>query len=222
MSPSKWFDYLDGRLPAHERAELEQRLANDEHCRRELEAARKIHSHMQGRPEIVGEIEENPARVERGAVLGRRLLAAFGVLVMLNVVVGIAFIVGSHKKRSEAVREAEIRQQLRSALEHTAGKSMPMPELPSDDLTISTPVAERDGVADNVIAAAEECGGSANKALPDAEHFVVLAEVPVEREPEFRQKLVALGAEVRPDETSASPVPGTKKLLQIRLLERAH
>src|SRR6266850_1528134 len=48
MNPDKLFDYLEGRLPATERAALEQRLMSDKQLQRELAVARQIHAGMRG------------------------------------------------------------------------------------------------------------------------------------------------------------------------------
>ncbi len=65
MSPAKLFDYLDGKLNEWERRDLEARLEKDPHMQKELAAARRIHSGMQGdRPEVV--FQDDPAALERG------------------------------------------------------------------------------------------------------------------------------------------------------------
>src|SRR5205823_9348172 len=48
MNPDKLFDYLDGRLPAAERAELEEQLISDRQLQRELAIARQIYAGMGG------------------------------------------------------------------------------------------------------------------------------------------------------------------------------
>ena len=48
MNPDKLFDYLEGRLPAAERAALEERLMSDKQLQRELAVARQIHAGMRG------------------------------------------------------------------------------------------------------------------------------------------------------------------------------
>ena len=42
MNPDKLFDYLDGKLPDHERQALEERLMSDASARREFDVARRI------------------------------------------------------------------------------------------------------------------------------------------------------------------------------------
>ncbi len=46
MNPDKLFDYLDGKLPDHERRALEERLMGDASARREFDVARRIHASM--------------------------------------------------------------------------------------------------------------------------------------------------------------------------------
>src|SRR6266542_3213699 len=48
MNPDKLFDYLEDRLPAAERAALEERLMSDKQLQRELAVARQIHAGMRG------------------------------------------------------------------------------------------------------------------------------------------------------------------------------
>ena len=43
MNPDKLFDYLDGKLPDHERKAVEERLMSDPTARREFDVARRIH-----------------------------------------------------------------------------------------------------------------------------------------------------------------------------------
>src|SRR4029453_922124 len=46
MNPDKLFDYLDGKLPAEERAALEERFMSEPELRNELAVARQIHAQM--------------------------------------------------------------------------------------------------------------------------------------------------------------------------------
>src|SRR5436190_21072676 len=98
MNPDKLFDYLDGKLPPDQRAELEERFMSDPEARRELAVARQIHSSMGESREVVG-IADAPI-TERGAVLARRIMSVFIVLVGLNVAFGIyAIFFMKHKER---------------------------------------------------------------------------------------------------------------------------
>src|SRR3989442_1057108 len=82
MNPDKLFDYLDGKLPPSERAELEEQLMADAQLRRELVTAREIHSGMRKSSEVLD--EPIPGLEQRGAILGRRVAIAFSVLVFAN------------------------------------------------------------------------------------------------------------------------------------------
>ena len=57
MSPNKLFDYLDGKLPAQEREELEARMVNDSTLLRELAIARKLRESMPGSGEVIGSLD---------------------------------------------------------------------------------------------------------------------------------------------------------------------
>src|SRR5207237_1060143 len=46
MNPDKLFDYLDGKLPDHERQALEERLMSNARARREFDVVRRIHASM--------------------------------------------------------------------------------------------------------------------------------------------------------------------------------
>lgn len=217
MNPDKLFDYLDGNLPQYERAQLEEQLATDPQLQRELAMARRIHKGMRGdSEEIVA--PPDPRELERGRKIGARVGAAFIGLVLLNVFIGIFFILRDHKPKK--VRDAA-RQQIASSLERAAVNALPPPTL-ADEIVISTPAAERNAFADKVLAAAEQVGGSAAKALPNEHRTTVIAELPTNRETDFRNALVPLGAPVPPSPAQASGAPETtaKKLIEVQINER--
>ena len=87
MNPDKLFDYLDGKLSPNERAKLEERFMSEPELRQELAIARQIHAQMGDSREIVGFAQ--PTLEDRGAVLGRRIMIAFAILVFANVLFGI-------------------------------------------------------------------------------------------------------------------------------------
>src|SRR5207244_5181155 len=91
MNPDKLFDYLEGRLPAPERAALEQRLISDKQLQRELAVARQIHAGMRGDS---GEVLLPPQSdvTEQGRKMALRVGAAFIVLMAVNVGIGLWFI----------------------------------------------------------------------------------------------------------------------------------
>src|SRR5438270_198749 len=94
MNPDKLFDYLDGKLPDHERKAVEERLMTDPTARREFDVARRIHASMRDNqsdgPEVLDELsDENAARGRR---LARQVGLAFIVLVSMNVLLGLVYI----------------------------------------------------------------------------------------------------------------------------------
>jgi hypothetical protein len=224
MNPDKLFDYLDGKLAATERAQLEERIAADPALQRELAIARKIHEGMPGSREVIGSIDGASNLTERGAVLGRRVATAFAALVFLNVLLGLWFIFQKEKKSPDASRqEAGMRQELRQSLEKTAASALPTPTIEADEIKITAPVLQEEMIASKVIAAATEVGGSGAKALADENGIVMLADIPFNREGEFRQRLAPLGASpansVKPSEKRSAP--NERKFLQVRIVRAA-
>jgi len=159
MSPDKLFDYLDGKLPAEERAKIEQQLASDPHLQRELAVARRIHSSIPDSREVFGQLETR-STTNRGAVLGQRVAIAFAALVFLNVLFGIYAIAFMEKKRRAPPAEEQNRQQLVQALENTAASALPTPKLDVDEIRVDAPVGQRDAVVNKVVALAAKSGGS--------------------------------------------------------------
>lgn len=218
MNPDKLFDYLDGRLPVGEREELEKRIAGDPQLQRELTVARKIHRGMGESREVLGVDDEADAVKARGVTIGRRVALAFFVLVLVNVFIGITFIIGRKPKADLDPQEAAIRAQLTASLEKTAGAALPVSSL-VDEIEIAASASECDAVASRIIAIAAQLGGSGTKGLPDANGVVVWVEVPGDRERSFREALVSLGASPLPAESPAekTSIPNEKKILQIRI-----
>lgn len=204
MNPEKLFDYLEGNLVAEERTQLESQLAADPQLQRELAIAREMHRRSRGSREVLGESEELEVPPPSGK-LGRRLIAVFALLVLVNVLVGIAFIIGKKKSDIPAdlrAKELAIRQQLTASLQKTAETALPAPSLAADEIRLSAPANEREALADNVIMLATQCGGSAAKAPPDDAGITVLADIPGKREDEFRRALAPLG---QSDFSTATP-----------------
>ena len=215
MNPDKLFDYLDGRLPPGERVELERRLATDTYLQRELVIAREIHSRMRDSREVMLTDE---AAANRGAVLGRRVAIAFAVLVFLNVVFGL-YAIGFMENKRRARPNEHNRQELVQALQKAAANALPTPSLDVDEIKLNATPKQRDAMANKVIAAAKQAGGSAVKNLSSENGTLVFAEIPAERVNEFREALAKLGA-VLPTSTTQSPASG-KTILQIRIVESA-
>lgn len=205
MNPEKLFEYLEGNLTAEERDQLEAQLATDPQLQRELAIARERHRRSRGSREVLGESEEIDMPPPPSSKLGRRLIAAFVLLVVVNVLVGIAFIIGSKKSDKPAdlrARELAMRQQLTASLQKTAETALPAPTLDADEIHLSAPASEHEALANNVVMLATQYGGSAAKAPPDDAGITVLADIPGSREDEFRQALAPLA---RADFSSPKP-----------------
>lgn len=216
MNPDKLFDYLEGNLPAAERAEIESKLATDPQLQRELAVAREMHTRSRGAREVLGE-SENPASPPSSGKLGRRLAAAFALLVLVNVLVGIAFIIGNKDARRPAdrrAREMALRQQLTASLQKTAETALPAPTL-ANEIFLSAPASEREAMANNVVMLANQCGGSAAKAPPDDEGITVLADLPASREDEFRNALAPLAQTEFPSPAPRKETPTAEQRINI-------
>jgi hypothetical protein len=223
MNPEKLFDYLEGNLPAAERAELQAQLATDAQLQRELAIARTMHERSRGSREVLGESDDLEIPSDAGAKLGRRVATAFAALVLLNVLVGILFIVG--KKRGttdQRAKEAAIQEQVESSLKSVAERTMPPPTLGGDEIRLFAPVKEHDSLANNVVLLASQSGGSAAKAPPDDGGTTVLAQIPSERAEEFRRAIAPLAQTEPPSATPTDEkpaAPGAKKNIYVRITE---
>jgi anti-sigma factor RsiW len=216
MNPDKLFDYLDGKLPPNERAELEERFMSDAEARQELAVARQIHASMGSSREIVG-VADAPIS-ERGAVLARRIMSVFIVLVGLNVAFGIyAIFFMKNRERARAQTEKN-RTELAQNLSNAAASALPTPTLGVDEITFNAPATERDAIANKVVAAANRAGGSAAKGLSNENGVLIFAEIPTSRLNEFRDVLEKLGATVPISTSDANAAE--KTILQIRISGR--
>jgi hypothetical protein len=208
MNPEKLFDYLEGILPEQERAELERQLATDPQLQRELSIAREMHRRSRGAREVLGESDDLDIPPSSGK-LGQRLAAIFALLVLVNVLVGIAFIIGKKKSETQAdirTRELAIRQQLTESLQRTAEKALPPPTLETNEIRLTASANDREAMATNVVMLATQCGGSAMKAPADDTGITVLADLPASREEEFRRAIAPLA-----QADSSSPAPRKEK-----------
>ncbi|MEN3368092.1 MAG: hypothetical protein V7609_235 [Verrucomicrobiota bacterium] len=222
MNPEKLFDYLEGTLPEPERAQLEKQLGSDVQLQRELAIAREMHRRSRGSREVLGESEE-PEIPLPAKPLGRRVAIAFFLLVLLNVFVGIAFIIGKKRDKSLDWRtvEAATRKQLESSLQQTANTTFPAPII-AEEIQLPAPAAERDAIANHVISLAKQAGGSAAKAPPDEKGVNVVVEVPAERADEFRRSLAPLApADYSPTPVSKPASPGQHAIMQVRVGDRS-
>jgi anti-sigma factor RsiW len=204
MNPDKLFDYLDGKLSAKERTELEQRLTSDQQLQRELAVARQIHASMRGDSrEVLLPAEANGS--ERGRRMARRVGVAFIILMAANVGVGL-WLIARHetKNPNRELVEAKMRQHLAKSLEQAAAAVLTPAPLGVSEITITAAPGRLDAVANEVVAVAQQLGGSATKGIPEQHRLGLLVDIPAKREMEFR---VAISAIIGGAPSSASPLP---------------
>jgi hypothetical protein len=199
MTPEKFFDYLEGKLPPAEKERLERALISDPELQREFVAARQIHRSMQ-RP------ANESAATTRAGSRGRQLAAAFAVLVAMNVALGLFYIFRANKPSPEVdrARVETLRHQLQSALEKSAAATFSPPTIGMEQVPLTIPRGEQEKAAQTIIEAATKAGGSATKGLPNDTGFGILVLIPGSGEPAFRDVLARLGAKPSPAST-ASP-----------------
>jgi hypothetical protein len=199
MTPEKFFDYLEGKLPPPERERLERALIHDPELQQQFVAARQIHRTLQRPP------NESSATTRAGA-RGRQLAAAFAVLVVMNVGIGLYFIFRAAKLPPEVqrAREEAIRQQLQSSLEKSASAAFTPPKIGSEPIHLNIPANKQNEIAQAIVDAATRAGGSGTKGLPDDTGVSVFVLVPASAEAQFWKTLTALGA-------APSPAKGTPK-----------
>src|ERR1043166_1143938 len=198
MNPDKLFDYLEGRLPAAERAALEQQLISDKQLQRELAVARQIHAGMRGDSrEVV--LAARPEASEQGRKMALRVGAAFMVLMAVNVGIGL-FLIARHESKNpnRALLEKQMREQIANSLERAAATFTPAP-LGVTEIMVPAATGKLEAVADEVVTIASRLGGSAIKGLADQGRLSVLVDVPSNREPQFRTAISSItGATERP------------------------
>ncbi|PYK12261.1 MAG: hypothetical protein DME65_04585 [Verrucomicrobia bacterium] len=228
MTPDKLFDYLEGRLPAAERAALEQRLISDTQLQRELAVARRIHEGMHGDSrEVV--LVARPEVNEQGRKMALRVGAAFIVLMAVNVVIGL-WLIARHETNNpnRALLEKQMRDQIANSLEHIAATFTPGP-LGIDEITIRVATGKLEVVADEIVTIASRFGGSATKGLPDQGRLRLLVDIPSNREVEFRAAISSITGGAPPAPTrpatattdNTSPVAAEKKSFIIQIVEAA-
>src|SRR5205085_52071 len=143
---------------ANERSAFEEQLRADPQLQRELAIAREMHRRSRGAREVV---LDDPDIPQPAKPIGRRLITAFAALVLLNVIIGIVFIIGNKKGTGELrEREEATRLQLASSLSKTAETSLPLPTI-ADEIRLPASPTEVNRVADNIIQLAQQNGGSA-------------------------------------------------------------
>ncbi len=193
MTPEKFFDYLEGKLPPAEKERLERALISDPELQKEFVAARQIHRGLQ-RP--AGE----SAATTRAGSRGRQLAAAFAVLVAMNVALGLFYIFRANKPPAEFGKERTeaLRQQLQGVLEKSAAAAFTPPTIGMECVPLTIPRAEQEEAAKTIIEAAAKAGGSATRGLPNDSGFNVLVLIPGSGETAFRDTLARLGAKPPP------------------------
>ncbi len=224
MNPDKLFNYLEGRLPAAERAALEQRLISDEQLQRELAVARQIHAAMRGDSrEVV--LQAQPDVTEQGRKMALRVGAAFIVLMAVNVGIGL-WLIARHETNNpnRALLEKQMRDQITNSLEHAAATFTPAP-LGVSEIMVPAATGKLDAVADEVVTIASRFGGSATKGLLDQGRLSVLVDLPSNRESEFRGAISLIIGQVPPGSptpaTAASPAGTEKKSFVVQIVEAA-
>lgn len=195
-----------------ERDKLENDLLTDSHLQRELSVARRMHAGMRGSREVdpaVGGSHPNEAPASR---VGPRVAAAFAGLVALNVLFGIYFIVHHESRKPPAARAAQ----------HV----LTPPIIGVEEWTFPASPETRDDIAGTIIVLAQQCGGSAIRGLTDEKGIIVLADIPGEREQEFRMRLRALTSltSVVPETLEPARInrAGEKKSFRIQILTSAN
>jgi anti-sigma factor RsiW len=220
MNPDKLFDYLDGKLPDHERQALEARLMSDANARREFDVARRIHASMRenqsDRPEILSEMSEETAA--RGRRMARQVGLAFIVLVAMNVLLGLVYIAHHESKNpNRQLLNEQAREDLRQSLEKAAAATLTPPPLGVSELRITTERGQSEAVADEMVRAAQKFLGSATKGVPDDGRIEVLAEIPPNHAADFKNSLALLFGvkEVNGEVSTASSTEKISIILQL-------
>ena len=226
MNPDKLFDYLEGRLPAAERAGLEQQLISDKQMQRELAVAREIHAGMRGESREVL-LPATPDVTEQGRRMAMRVGAAFIVLMAVNVGIGL-WLIARHetKNPNRALLETQMREQIAKSLEHAAATFTPAP-LGVSELMVPAATGKLEAVADEVVTIASRFGGSATKGLPGQGRLSVLVDLPSERESEFRKAILssagatktAASPAMAAEPGSTTPATGEKKSFVVQIVE---
>jgi len=209
MNPDKLFDYLDGRLPAAERAALEERLISDKQLQREFGVARQIHAGIRGDSrEII--LPPSPDLSEQGHKMAIRIGVAFMVLMFVNVGIGLWFIFKHESSNpNRPLLEAQMREQIAKSIERAATLTPAPNALGVSEITVPTGNGRLDAVADEVVAIVSRFGGTATKGVPDRGRVSVLVDVPTSRELDFRNALASIGGEISAPPAASSPERGS-------------
>jgi anti-sigma factor RsiW len=224
MNPDKLFDYLEGRLSPKERAALEEQLMSDKQLQREFAVARQIHAGMRGDSQEVV-LPAAPDVPEQGRKMAIRVGVAFMVLMFVNVGIGLWFIFKHESGNpNRPLLEAQMRAQIAKSIERAATLAPAPNALGVSEITVPAENGRLDAVADEVVAIISRFGGSATKGVSDAGRVSILADVPANREPDFRNAIASIGGE-----PPGSPIPAAtaigrtpeKKSFVVQIVEKA-
>src|SRR5437870_8932267 len=226
MNPDKLFDYLQGRLPAADRAALEERLSSDKQLQRELAVAQQIYAGMRGDSREILQ-SPRPGLTEQGRKMALRVGAAFIILMAVNVGFGL-WLIARHETRNpnRALLETQMREQIAKSIERAAATLTPAPNaFGVIEITVPAAAGKLDATADEVVTIASRFGGSAAKGLQDRDRLTALVDVPSNREQEFRAAIEAIGREPGspPPATAATatiPATGEKKSFVVQIVEQ--
>jgi hypothetical protein len=222
MNPDKLFDYLEGKLPAAERAALEQRLLLEKQLQRELAVARQIHAGVRGDSREVL-LPPRSDVTEQGRKMALRVGAAFIVLMTVNVGIGL-WLIARHetKNPNRALLEKQMREQITNSLEHAAATFTPAP-LGVGEIVVPAAAGKLETIADNVVTIATRFGGSATKGLADQGRLSVLVDLPSSREPEFRAAISSMVGQATPASATPATAAATteKKSFVVQIVEQS-
>src|SRR5262249_52628874 len=151
---------------------------------------------------------------QRGALLARRVGTVFAVLVFVNVLFGIYAIAFMNKKQRPQTTQEQNRSEFTESLARTAAAALPTPSLDIDEIKFTAPVREQDKLANKIMAAAKQTGGSGTKGLADQSGVLLFAEIPNAHLSDFRDAMKKLGATLP---ASPAEATGDKSILQIRI-----
>ena len=225
MNPDKLFDYLEGRLSPDERAALEERLISDKQLQRELAMALQIHTGMRGDSrEVV--LPPRPDVTEQGRKMALRVGTAFIILMTVNVGFGLWLIVRHETKNpNRTLLETQMRKQIAKSIERAAATLTPGPNaLGISEITIPAKTGKLDAVADQVVTIVSRFDGSATKGLADGGCLSILADLPSNRESEFRAAIASVGGQGPGSTTPATatvPPTAEKKSFVVQIVEAA-
>jgi len=153
-----------------------------------------------------------------------RIGVAFMILMLVNVGIGLWFIFRHESKNpNRPLLEAQMREQIAKSIEHAAALTPSPNVLGVTEITIQAAAAKLDNVANQVVTLAGRVGGSATKGLQDTDRLTVLADVPSNREQEFRTELASIAgqkpAPITPL-TEATPATGEKKSFVVQIVTK--